>query len=65
MQGNEIPPANAGPAEPGSSVTDSISDLLKHTLHQAKDAGGEIAGGVKEGAKNLWEHFVDFLDDIF
>ncbi len=65
MQGNDIPPANAGQAEPGSSVTDSISDQLKHTLHQAQNAGEEIVDGVKEGAKSLLGHFADFLDDIF
>ncbi len=65
MQGNETPPANARPAEPGSSVTDPISDQLKHTLHQAQNAGEEIVDGVKEGAKSLWGHFIDLLDDIF
>ena len=65
MQGNEFPPHNARPAEPGSSVTDPISDQLKHTWHQAENAGSEIVDGVKTGAKNLWESLLDIIDDIF
>ena len=65
MQGNDLPPANARPAEPGSSVTDPLSDQLKHTWHQAENAGLEVANGVKAGAKSLWEHFLDLVDDIF
>ncbi len=65
MQGNEFPPSNAGPAEPGSSVTDSISDQLKHTWHQAENAGSEISDGVKEGAESILDSILDWLDDLF
>ena len=65
MQGNDLPPANARPAEPGSSVTDPLSDQLKHTWHQAENAGSEIGNGIKEGAESILEKLLDWLDDIF
>lgn len=54
-----------GPHDPGSSVTDPLWDQIKHTGRQIENAGEEIGSAIKEGAENLLDNFLDFLDDIF
>lgn len=54
-----------GPHDPGSSVTDPLWDQIKYTGRQIENAGEEIGSAIKEGAENLLDNFLDFLDDIF